>query len=69
MGFGLKVSPRRPRSKSRRSEVRYHWQASGDFLREESAVGHWGVKSYEIDEADEALDSAFEQVHGAFMKS
>lgn len=27
-------------------------------------MGHWGVKSYEIDEADEALDRAFEQVHG-----
>ena len=27
-------------------------------------MGHWGVKSYEIDEADEAIDAAFEQVHG-----
>ena len=27
-------------------------------------MGHWGVKSYEIDEADEALDAAFEAVHG-----
>lgn len=27
-------------------------------------MGYWGVKSYEIDEADEALDRAFERVHG-----
>ncbi|HEU5118506.1 MAG TPA: hypothetical protein VFT74_17995 [Isosphaeraceae bacterium] len=31
-------------------------------------MGHWGVKSYEIDEADEALDSAFEQVHGSLYE-
>lgn len=27
-------------------------------------MGYWGVKSYENDLADEALDAAFEQVHG-----
>jgi len=27
-------------------------------------VGHWGVKSYEVDEAHDALDAAFERVHG-----
>lgn len=27
-------------------------------------MGHWGIKSYEIDEAADALDAAFEQVHG-----
>jgi hypothetical protein len=32
---------------------------------EADAMGHWGVKSYEIDEASDALDSAFEKVHGA----
>jgi hypothetical protein len=28
-------------------------------------MGYWGVKSYENDEADEALDRGFERVHGA----
>jgi len=28
-------------------------------------MGNWGVKSYEIDEADEALDAGFDRVHGA----
>jgi hypothetical protein len=28
-------------------------------------MGHWGVKSYEHDEADDALDAGFDQVHGA----
>ncbi|MDX2037552.1 MAG: hypothetical protein SFX72_12945 [Isosphaeraceae bacterium] len=28
-------------------------------------MGHWGVKSYEIDEAADALDAGFERVHGA----
>jgi hypothetical protein len=28
-------------------------------------MGYWGVKSYENDEADEALDRGFEAVHGA----
>jgi hypothetical protein len=28
-------------------------------------MGHWGVKSYEHDEANEALDAGFERVHGA----
>jgi hypothetical protein len=28
-------------------------------------VGYWGVKSYENDLAHDALDAAFEQVHGA----
>jgi hypothetical protein len=32
---------------------------------ESSGLGHWGVKSYEIDEAAYALDAAFERVHGA----
>jgi hypothetical protein len=27
-------------------------------------MGSWGVKSYEIDEADEALDAGFDRVHG-----
>ena len=28
-------------------------------------MGHWGVKSYELDEAADALDTAFDRVHGA----
>jgi hypothetical protein len=28
-------------------------------------MGHWGVKSYEIDEAADALDAGFDRVHGA----
>lgn len=27
-------------------------------------MGHWGVKSYENDEADDALDAGFDRVHG-----
>ncbi len=27
-------------------------------------MGQWGVKSYEIDDAADALDAAFERVHG-----
>ncbi|RUL86281.1 hypothetical protein [Tautonia sociabilis] len=27
-------------------------------------MGHWGVRSYEVDEANDALDLAFERVHG-----
>jgi hypothetical protein len=27
-------------------------------------MGHWGVKSYENDDADDALDAGFERVHG-----
>jgi hypothetical protein len=27
-------------------------------------MGHWGVKSYENDEAADALDAGFDQVHG-----
>jgi hypothetical protein len=27
-------------------------------------MGYWGVKSYENDDADVALDAAFEEVHG-----
>ncbi len=27
-------------------------------------MGHWGVKSYENDDADDALDGGFEEVHG-----
>jgi hypothetical protein len=30
-----------------------------------SNMGYWGVKSYENDDADDALDAGFEQVHGA----
>ncbi len=28
-------------------------------------MGHWGVRSYENDDADEALDAAFDRVHHA----
>jgi hypothetical protein len=28
-------------------------------------MGYWGVKSYENDDADDALDTGFEQVHGS----
>jgi hypothetical protein len=28
-------------------------------------MGHWGVKSYENDDASDALDAGFERVHGA----
>jgi hypothetical protein len=28
-------------------------------------MGHWGVKSYEHDDAADALDAGFDQVHGA----
>ena len=28
-------------------------------------MGHWGVKSYENDDAADALDAGFERVHGA----
>ncbi len=28
-------------------------------------MGYWGVKSYENDEANDALDAGFERVHGA----
>ena len=28
-------------------------------------MGHWGIKSYEVDEAADSLDEAFEQIHGA----
>lgn len=28
-------------------------------------MGHWGVKSYENDDASDALDSGFDRVHGA----
>jgi hypothetical protein len=27
-------------------------------------MGYWGVKSYENDDADDALDAAFEEIHG-----
>ena len=32
-------------------------------------MGHWGVKSYEHDEAADALDAGFDRVHGAIMKN
>lgn len=28
-------------------------------------MGYWGVRSYEVDEAHDALDAGFERVHGA----
>src|SRR5438270_12649028 len=28
-------------------------------------MGHWGVRSYENDEAADALDAGFDRVHGA----
>ncbi len=28
-------------------------------------MGYWGVKSYEFDEASDALDAGFDRVHGA----
>lgn len=31
-------------------------------------MGHWGVKSYEIDEADDALDRGFDKVHGSLYE-
>ncbi len=31
-------------------------------------MGHWGVKSYEIDEADDALDRGFDTVHGSLYE-
>jgi hypothetical protein len=27
-------------------------------------MGHWGVRSFEVDEAAEVIDSAFDRVHG-----
>jgi hypothetical protein len=31
-------------------------------------MGHWGVKSYEHDEAADALDAGFDRVHGALYE-
>ena len=31
-------------------------------------MGYWGVKSYENDDADDALDAAFEEVHGGLYE-
>jgi hypothetical protein len=31
-------------------------------------MGHWGVKSYENDEANDALDAGFERVHQALYE-
>jgi hypothetical protein len=31
-------------------------------------MGHWGIKSYEHDEAADALDSGFDRVHGALFE-
>jgi hypothetical protein len=31
-------------------------------------MGHWGVKSYENDDAGDALDAGFEEVHGALYE-
>jgi hypothetical protein len=32
-------------------------------------MGHWGVKSYENDEAADALDAGFEKAHGALYEA
>ncbi len=31
-------------------------------------MGYWGVKSYENDDADDALDAAFQEVHGGLYE-
>ena len=31
-------------------------------------MGYWGVKSYQNDDADDALDAGFDQVHGALYE-
>jgi len=31
-------------------------------------MGYWGVKSYENDDADDALDAGFEEVHGGLYE-
>jgi hypothetical protein len=31
-------------------------------------MGHWGVKSYENDQASEALDAGFDRVHGGLYE-
>ena len=31
-------------------------------------MGHWGVKSYENDDANDALDAGFDRVHGALYE-
>jgi hypothetical protein len=31
-------------------------------------MGHWGVKSYENDDSDEALDAGFDRVHGSLYE-
>ncbi len=31
-------------------------------------MGHWGVKSYENDDANDALDAGFDRVHGAIYE-
>ena len=31
-------------------------------------MGHWGVKSYENDDADFALDAGFDRIHGALYE-
>ncbi len=31
-------------------------------------MGHWGVKSYENDDAADALDAGFDRVHGALFE-
>ncbi len=31
-------------------------------------MGYWGVKSYENDDANDALDAAFEEVHGGLYE-
>jgi hypothetical protein len=34
-----------------------------------ATMGHWGVKSFENDDASDALDAAFERVHGTRYES
>jgi hypothetical protein len=34
-------------------------------VNRDKCMGHWGVKSFENDLSDEALDAGFERVHGA----
>ena len=31
-------------------------------------MGHWGVKSFENDDAADALDAGFDRVHGAHLR-
>jgi hypothetical protein len=48
-------------------EVEVDWTRTGRWIHETilPKMGHWGVKSYEHDEANDALDAGFDRVHGA----